>query len=76
MFQDLEDLVACSLEGNPSVDGFECSVFDGRYITGDVDDAYLKNLHAERNDAAQSKRREAQGSDVVVGIHNEMTEAG
>jgi amidophosphoribosyltransferase len=76
VFQDLEDLVNCSLEGNPSVAGFECSVFDGRYITGDVDDIYLDNLHAERNDAAQSKRREAYGSDVVMGIHNEMSEAG
>jgi amidophosphoribosyltransferase len=76
VFQDLDDLVKCSLEGNPTVDGFECSVFDGKYITGDVDAAYLDNLHAERNDAAQSKRRESQASDVVVGIHNEMSEAG
>ncbi|MEO1081596.1 MAG: amidophosphoribosyltransferase [Pseudomonadota bacterium] len=78
IYQDLDDLVRCSREGNPTVDGFECSVFNGEYITGDVDRSYLDQLQQERNDEAQCRRREAQSGDgVVVGIHNdEATEVG
>ena len=34
VYQDLEDLIECSREGNPEVDGFESSVFDGQYLAG------------------------------------------
>ncbi len=54
IFQDLSDLIAASSEGNPDITRFECSVFDGRYITGDVDEKYLKRLEDCRNDAAKS----------------------
>jgi amidophosphoribosyltransferase len=53
IFQDLSDLVAASNEGNPEITKFECSVFDGNYITGDVDAKYLKKLEDKRNDAAK-----------------------
>ena len=76
VFQDLDELVRCSLEGNPTIERFECSVFDGHYVTGDVDAAYLDALHEERNDAAQEKRRDVDGVGVVVGIYNEMSVAG
>ena len=72
VFQDLEDLVACSLEGNPAVDGFDCSVFDGKYVTGDVDQNYLDWVESLRNDEAQTKRREyLQAEGAVVGLHND-----
>ena len=77
IYQDLDDLVRCSAEGNPTIDGFDCSVFNGEYVTGDVDSTYLDQLQAERSDEAQSRTRDAQGGDgVVVGIHNEVSEAG
>jgi len=53
IFQDLDDLIVAAREGNPEIQRFECSVFDGNYITGDVDDAYLKALEAARNDKAK-----------------------
>ena len=37
IYQDLEDLIASASEGNDSIKRFECSVFDGEYVTGDVD---------------------------------------
>ena len=37
VYQDLEDLIECSREGNPNIQSFECSVFSGEYPTGDVD---------------------------------------
>jgi amidophosphoribosyltransferase len=73
VYQDLEDLVQCSLEGNPRVDGFDCSVFNGEYITGDVDKNYLDRLDSLRNDDAQSVGRAAlQAEGAVVGIHNDV----
>lgn len=57
IFQDLSDLVAASMEGNPGIGKFECSVFDGHYITGDVDAAYLTTLENARNDQVRVKTR-------------------
>jgi len=76
VYQDLDELVRCSREGNPTIDSFECSVFNGEYITGDVDEAYLERLQLERNDAAQAKLRTVDGDGVVVGIHNDVSEVG
>ena len=53
IYQDLEDLIAAAAEGNPAITQFECSVFNGEYITGDVDEVYLKRLANIRNDAAK-----------------------
>ncbi len=72
VYQDLEDLVQCSLEGNPDADGFDCSVFDGNYITGDVDQGYLDQLDAQRNDEAMTALRSRQQAEgALVGIHND-----
>ena len=72
IYQDLDDLIASASEGNSSIEQFECSVFNGEYITGDVDQNYLKRIDSQRNDAA--KRGES-GEGVgrksqVIGIHN------
>jgi len=56
IYQDLEDLIAAAAEGNPKLRRFECSVFNGEYITGDVDEMYLKTLELVRNDAAKSAK--------------------
>ncbi|MEM8660056.1 MAG: amidophosphoribosyltransferase, partial [Pseudomonadota bacterium] len=72
VYQDLEELVRCSQEGNPGVDGFDCSVFDGNYITGDIDQGYLDRVDSLRNDDAQTRRRAAlQADGAVLGIHND-----
>ena len=71
VYQDLEDLIICSSEGNSGISQFDCSVFSGEYITGDVDQQYLDRIDAQRNDEAQStKRAAAQEEGAVVGIHN------
>src|SRR5690606_16585558 len=59
IFQDLPDLIAASAEGNPEIERFDCSVFDGQYITGDVDEAYLQKLEQARNDAVKEVARKA-----------------
>ena len=50
IYQDLADLVRSTQGGGSDIANFDCSVFDGNYVTGDVDDAYLANLEAARND--------------------------
>ncbi|AOS98598.1 Amidophosphoribosyltransferase [Microbulbifer aggregans] len=54
IYQDLEDLIESSGEGNSAIEKFDCSVFNGDYVTGDVDEQYLERLHAERNDQAKN----------------------
>jgi amidophosphoribosyltransferase len=73
VYQDLEELISCSKEGNPLIDAFDCSVFDGNYVTGDVDEDYLAALDAERNDEAQSIIRQSSDGDGV-GIYNDMSD--
>jgi amidophosphoribosyltransferase len=49
IYQDLDDLVRSTQGGGSNIANFDCSVFDGNYVTGDVDEAYLANLEAARN---------------------------
>lgn len=55
VYQELDDLIECAREGNPNIKQFDCSVFDGKYITGDVDQAYLDNLHERRKDSSKKQ---------------------
>lgn len=73
LYQDLEALIECSAEGNPAVDGFDCAVFNGEYVTGDVDQAYLNRLEADRNDSSQTQRNAAEGDGNLVGLHNDAS---
>ena len=78
IYQDLSDLIAASADGNPDIAEFECSVFDGRYATGDVDLDYLRDLDAARNDKVKTLRRQQElGEDdtAVIGLHNDSSEA-
>ena len=70
IYQDINDLIAASAEGNGAIPRFDCSVFDGEYITGDVSQAYLNKLAADRNDAAKSGRDLGQGQSAIVGMDN------
>lgn len=69
IYQDLEDLVATATEGNPSIEQFDCSVFNGKYVTGDINDAYLQKLEAVRNDGAKTKKEVLADPDVID-LHN------
>lgn len=73
VYQDLEDLKECSRVGNPKIKRFDCSVFDGDYITGDVDDAYIQRLSTERSDSAK-QQRDVPGSRseaALIDVHND-----
>ncbi len=57
IFQDLTDLVAAAREGNPRITRFEASVFDGIYVTGDVNQDYLERIEQMRSDGAREKKK-------------------
>ena len=75
IYQDLEDLVASASDGNKNINNFECSVFDGNYVTGDISSDYLQRLDAMRNDSAktQSEFKFEPQKEQVIGIHNEFS---
>jgi len=69
IYQDLADLIdAVNRKGKVNISRFDTSVFDGNYITGDVNEAYLEQLELLRNDAAKKSGEDAARS--ILGIHN------
>lgn len=68
VYQDLDDLVESAREGNPHIQRFECSVFTGEYITGDVDTGYFERLASARGQ--QASLHLVSPSDEVVGLYN------
>jgi amidophosphoribosyltransferase len=73
IYQELDDLVYCSAEGNADIHEFDCAVFTGKYVTGDVDQAYLDRLAADRNDDSQAARNAAAGDGALIGLHNDAS---
>ena len=73
IYQELDDLIAASSEGNTEIQRFDCAVFDGEYVTGDVDSDYFSRLEAARNDSAKSTREKSlsESNSAMVGIANE-----
>jgi len=63
IFQDLQDLKDSITEAAPELSTFDTSVFDGKYVTGDVTEEYLATLEKQRNDAA--KRTEDVASHIT-----------
>ncbi len=49
VYQDLDAMIAAVRAGNPAIQDFDTSCFDGRYITGDVTPEYLEYVEAVRN---------------------------
>ncbi|WP_170399406.1 amidophosphoribosyltransferase [Ruegeria arenilitoris] len=57
-YQNLDDLIWSAKEGNPEIEAFDCSCFDGNYITGSVSDDYLDSL--ENSSRVSKKRKDMQ----------------
>jgi amidophosphoribosyltransferase len=55
IYQDLDDLVAAVQKGNPGIDEFDCSCFNGHYVTKNISMDYLDKIKAARNDLAKNK---------------------
>lgn len=65
IFQDLQVLIDAAHEGNAAIKRFEDSVFTGEYITGGIDENYLKQLATMRKDGAKNQYLEATTLDIL-----------
>lgn len=71
IFQNLDDLIEAVQDTKHSqVDGFDCAVFNGCYITGEINQAYLDQLQNKRNDSAKAHK---QGVQIIADTPVDMT---
>ncbi len=57
VYQSLEDLISAAQQGNEDIKQFDCSIFDGNYVTSDIDESYLRKLEDSRNDRTKLLRQ-------------------
>ncbi|MGD8418931.1 MAG: phosphoribosyltransferase family protein, partial [Gammaproteobacteria bacterium] len=69
IYQDLEDLVDAVQKGNRQIKKFDCSCFDGKYVTKTVDDEYLNKISHLRSDSAKDNGEE-QVTVIGMELHN------
>ena len=55
IYQDLDELKKNITEENNNLKLFDCSCFDGIYVTGGIDENYLNSLEAKRSDGIKNK---------------------
>ena len=65
IYQDLKDLIDAVKKGNKKITEFDCSCFNGEYVTNDVDGEYFRRLQDKRNDAAKNKTEDQNRSETV-----------
>ena len=75
IFQDLDDLIEAVQDKHSDAKKFDCSVFDGKYIAGGIDEDYLDELQRKRSDKAKQKKSGIQDvADTPVDIVGVQTE--
>lgn len=65
IYQSVEDLVGVGKELNPSIHNFDDSCFTGKYVTGDINEAYLRNL--EESGRGKSRTRAGRKTSLLSG---------
>lgn len=66
IYQSLPDLIDAVKQENPEISQFETSVFDGNYVTKDIDQDYLNRLDANRNDDMKRARESAMSNGLEM----------
>jgi amidophosphoribosyltransferase len=69
IYQELDDLIDAVQKGNRSIKKFDCSCFDGKYVTNTVGVDYLDKIRSLRNDSAKEASEE-QLNVVGMELHN------
>ncbi|GAA0816847.1 amidophosphoribosyltransferase [Colwellia sp. D2M02] len=72
IYQSIDDLISAVRLGNPDIKTFDTSVFDGNYVTNDINQAYLERLDALRNNT--TKESSDKNADSILDMHNEGAE--
>ncbi|WP_071057905.1 amidophosphoribosyltransferase [Pelistega sp. MC2] len=68
VYQGLEDLKKAVWDINPNIANFDTSCFDGIYVTGDINQAYLNRLSAQRGKPVE---KTAGSMSVNMGVEND-----
>jgi amidophosphoribosyltransferase len=63
VYQTVEDLIGVGKELNPTIQNFDDSCFTGKYVTGDINEAYLRNL--EESGRGKSRNRAGQKTSLI-----------
>ena len=69
IYQDLDDLIDAVQKGNRSIEQFDCSCFDGKYVTETIDPEYLDKISVLRNDLAKEVAEDPTNV-VAMDLHN------
>jgi amidophosphoribosyltransferase len=69
LIKELDDLLTSCRKFNPNIKTFDCSVFNGEYVTGCVTPEYLDHLEKVRNDLAKNLKGTLHSPDTI-GLHN------
>ena len=69
MYQDLEDLVDSVSGGKIKIDKFDCAVFNGEYVTGDINEQYLQRIQRDRSEKS-NQTVEVQVTNDTISLHN------
>jgi amidophosphoribosyltransferase len=72
IFQSIDDLIDAVRGGNPDIKNFDTSVFDGSYVTNDINQDYLEKLDALRNNT--TKETTDKNADSIIDMYNEGEE--
>lgn len=78
IYQDLDALVHDIQLSNPSIQQFDCSCFNGRYVTGDITETYLADIESARGDMDKIKKPANSSTQLdlnLVGSENHEEEA-
>jgi len=65
VYQDLDDLIWCVNQGNKDITEFDCSCFNGEYVTNDIDQNYLNGIEALRSDSAKKENNTNESSELI-----------
>ena len=73
--EEVEDGVVLKIEEAlqdvEAIEDFECSVFDGCYKAGRIDEKYLNTIEAARSEGSEMRLAAAQDG-ASVGLHNDI----
>jgi amidophosphoribosyltransferase len=68
VYQDVADLKQAIRDINPALKEFDASCFDGNYITGDINEAYLDRLETARLAPSAQSDRDAASEAMEGGV--------
>jgi len=72
IYQDLDDLIDAVQKGNRAITEFDCSCFNGKYVTQTIDNAYLDKISDIRRDSAKDNNGDEMLNLAGMDLHNNI----